>query len=193
MYCNRANTCLKLKRPEDCLADCERASQRDGSYAKPYALMGEAHIMMEEYEQAVRDYDRATDMDPSSQVPSCPPPHSGSCCTDDRRVISSLQVEDAGLRRRYAEQRCVAQAFDSGLRKAKLELKKSKRKDYYKILELPKDCGDTVAIKKAYRKAALKWHPDKHSGPCPSPAPASAVGSGSDARDSLIGCGACGR
>ena len=85
--------------------------------------------------------------------------------------------------RRYAEQRCccVAQAFDSGLRKAKLELKKSKRKDYYKILELPKDCGDTVAIKKAYRKAALKWHPDKHSGPCPSPAPAPAVGS--DARD----------
>ena len=78
---------------------------------------------------------------------------------------------------------CVAQAFDSGLRKAKLELKKSKRKDYYKILELPKDCGDTVAIKKAYRKAALKWHPDKHSGPCPSPAPAPAVGSGSDARD----------
>ena len=76
---------------------------------------------------------------------------------------------------------CVAQAFDSGLRKAKLELKKSKRKDYYKILELPKDCGDTVAIKKAYRKAALKWHPDKHSGPCPSPAPAPAVGS--DARD----------
>ena len=76
---------------------------------------------------------------------------------------------------------CVAQAFDSGLKKAKLELKKSKRKDYYKILELPKDCGDTVAIKKAYRKAALKWHPDKHSGPCPSPAPAPAVGS--DARD----------
>ena len=109
VYCNRANTCLKLKRPEDCLADCERASQRDGSYAKPYALMGEAHIMMEEYEQAVRDYDRATDMDPSSQVPSCPPPprSSGACYMDDRRVISSLQVEDAGLRRQYAEQRCL--------------------------------------------------------------------------------------
>ena len=108
VYCNRANTCLKLKRPEDCLADCERASQRDGSYAKPYALMGEAHIMMEEYEQAVRDYDRATDMDPSSQVPSCPPPRSsGACYMDDRRVMSSLQEQDAGLCRRYAEQRCL--------------------------------------------------------------------------------------
>eukprot|EP01043_Picozoa_sp_COSAG02_P027074 COSAG02_NODE_1579_length_11851_cov_12.490343_9_plen_564_part_00 len=129
VYCNRANTCLKLKRPKDCLADCEEAMKRDGQYAKPYALCGEAHIMIgdetgdaEAYEQAVRDYDRATDLDPSSQ------------------------------------------AFDQGLRKAKLELKKSKRKDYYKILELPKDCDDQGAIKKAYRRAALKWHPDKHSG-----------------------------
>jgi DnaJ family protein C protein 7 len=129
VYCNRANTCLKLKRPKDCLADCEQAMKRDGQYAKPYALCGEAHIMIgdqtgdeEAYEQAVRDYDRATDLDPSSQ------------------------------------------AFDSGLRKAKLELKKSKRKDYYKILELPKDCDDQAAVKKAYRRAALKWHPDKHSG-----------------------------
>jgi len=43
-----------------------------------------------------------------------------------------------------------------------LELKKSKRKDYYKILEIGKDATEEE-IKKAYKRAALKWHPDKHS------------------------------
>lgn len=44
------------------------------------------------------------------------------------------------------------------LQDAKLQLKKSKRKDYYKILSLPKDCSD-ADIKKAYRREALKHHP----------------------------------
>ena len=43
-----------------------------------------------------------------------------------------------------------------------MELKKSKRKNYYKILDVPKD-GDEAAIKKAYRKKAVEWHPDKHN------------------------------
>jgi len=49
------------------------------------------------------------------------------------------------------------------LQKAHLELKKSKQKDYYKVLGLTRD-ADERAIKRAWRTLTLKYHPDKASG-----------------------------
>ena len=48
------------------------------------------------------------------------------------------------------------------LHAAQLEVKKSKRKNYYAILGVDKGAGESE-VKKAYRKAAVQWHPDKHS------------------------------
>ena len=47
------------------------------------------------------------------------------------------------------------------LDEAKLELKKSKRKDYYKILGIPKGASEDE-IKKGYKKEALKHHPGEN-------------------------------
>ena len=44
------------------------------------------------------------------------------------------------------------------LQNARLELRKSKRKDYYKILGVGRDASEEE-IKKAYRKRALVHHP----------------------------------
>ncbi|XP_006461589.1 hypothetical protein AGABI2DRAFT_185760 [Agaricus bisporus var. bisporus H97] len=48
----------------------------------------------------------------------------------------------------------------SELKKAEAALKRSKTKDYYKILGVGRECGDGE-IKKAYRRESLKHHPDK--------------------------------
>ncbi|XP_043480601.1 dnaJ homolog subfamily C member 7-like, partial [Leptopilina heterotoma] len=48
------------------------------------------------------------------------------------------------------------------LTEAKLALKKSQRKDYYKILGIYKNAS-TDDIKKAYRKRAMVHHPDRHA------------------------------
>lgn len=48
------------------------------------------------------------------------------------------------------------------LHEAKIQLKRSKRKDYYKILGVNKNASDDE-IKKSYRKMALVHHPDRHA------------------------------
>ncbi|KAG2229762.1 hypothetical protein INT48_004766 [Thamnidium elegans] len=49
------------------------------------------------------------------------------------------------------------------LQRAQQLLRQSKKRDYYKILDVSRD-SDPRTIKKAYRKMAHAWHPDKYSG-----------------------------
>ncbi|CAK5267226.1 unnamed protein product [Mycena citricolor] len=51
-------------------------------------------------------------------------------------------------------------ALRSELKKAEAALKRSKTKDYYKILGVARDCSE-AEIRKGYRRESLKHHPDK--------------------------------
>ena len=83
-------------------------------------LRAEAHLVTEEYQEALNDYNKAAQDQPKN---------------------------------RKAQE---------GKQKAQLELKKSQRKDYYKILGITKS-ATASEIKKAFRKKALLYHPDRHS------------------------------
>lgn len=53
-----------------------------------------------------------------------------------------------------------AQQIPPLLQNAQIELKRSKTKDYYKVLGVPRD-ADALQIKSAYRKMIKLHHPDK--------------------------------
>lgn len=100
----------------EALSDCSKALSLDPSYLRCLLRRADIHMKLEMYEEAVRDFEAAKELDPNNRD------------------------------------------LDHKIREAKLEHKKSLRKDYYKILDVPKTFTSSQ-LKKGYHKAALKWHP----------------------------------
>lgn len=120
LYCNRGTVNAKLKKLDEAIDDCTNAVKLDDTYIKAYLRRAQCYTDTEQYEEAVRDYEKV------------------------------YQTESTKEHKHL-------------LKNAQLELKKSKRKDYYKILGVNKNASEDE-IKKAYRKRALMHHPDRHSG-----------------------------
>uniref|UniRef100_A0A7N9CD74 DnaJ homolog subfamily C member 7 n=1 Tax=Macaca fascicularis TaxID=9541 RepID=A0A7N9CD74_MACFA len=120
LYCNRGTVNSKLRKLDDAIEDCTNAVKLDDTYIKAYLRRAQCYMDTEQYEEAVRDYEKV------------------------------YQTEKTKEHKQL-------------LKNAQLELKKSKRKDYYKILGVDKNASEDE-IKKAYRKRALMHHPDRHSG-----------------------------
>lgn len=110
-------------------------------------------IQLKDYKAAIADCERALQLEPS---------YTKARKTKATALGQSGDWDGAvRLLKEIAEQDPSDAAAAKEVRKAELELKKSLRKDYYKILGVEKD-ADENAIKKAYRKAAIIHHPDKN-------------------------------
>lgn len=76
-----------------------------------------------------------------------------ACVADFKSAITEAQNEGSATE-------ADVRALKSELKKAEAALKRSKTKDYYKILGVARDATESE-IKKAYRRESLKHHPDK--------------------------------
>ncbi|KAL6447496.1 hypothetical protein ACFW04_000011 [Cataglyphis niger] len=120
LHFNKATVAAKLGRLSESITECSEALKLNENYLKALLKRATIYMDLEEYEEAVRDLEKACKMDKNNR--------------ETKRLLA----------------------------KAKLLLRKSKRKDYYKILGIDKNAS-TEDIKKAYRKRALDHHPDRHA------------------------------
>lgn len=114
-----------------------------------------ARIKIKEFEEAKDDCDQALKLDPSYMKA--------------RKTRAKATGESGDWEQAVKDWKALVEdnpsdpELNKELRNAELELKKSKRKDYYKILGVDKDAGDKE-IEKAYKRKAAVLHPDKTMG-----------------------------
>ncbi|KAJ7522446.1 hypothetical protein O6H91_18G010800 [Diphasiastrum complanatum] len=140
LFCNRAAASQALGHIPDAIADCSRAIVLDPKYAKAISRRATLYEMIRDYGQASSDLQRVVTLLEKQDEHS------------KESQINKVEISSTTLPELKQSQERLA--------KNEEEFKKGHPRDYYLILGLEPSCM-TNEIKKAYRKLALKHHPDK--------------------------------
>lgn len=151
------NAAFKSGRYQEAIDTYSQALEVDpsnkGTNSKILQNRALCHSRQKSWKQAIADCEKALELDPSY--------------TKARKTRAKALGENGNWEEALRDLKAIAEENPSEpgiakeIRDAEMELKKSKRKDYYKILGLEKDATETQ-IKKAYRKLAIVHHPDKN-------------------------------
>ncbi|ESQ52872.1 hypothetical protein EUTSA_v10016164mg [Eutrema salsugineum] len=138
-FCNRAAANQALVQFTDAIADCSLAMALDENYTKAVSRRATLHEMIRDYDQAASDLQRLI----SILVKQ----------SDEKRKTSDTSADRASSRKelRQARQRLSVMEEKS---------KEGIPLDFFLIMGV-KASDSAADIKKAYRKAALRHHPDK--------------------------------
>lgn len=136
---NRALMSSKLGRIQEAIEDCSGTLKINRTYLKAILLRAKCHSDLLNYKNCIKDYKTALKINGT-----------------DKNIHAALaKAEFEKARLKYNAKR----KYHENKKKAR---RRPRKMNYYKLLSIDKD-ATAYEIRKAYKKLALKHHPDKHS------------------------------
>lgn len=123
--------------------------------------LAQSYLKLEDWQQAKLQGDQVLQMNPghikANRI-------MGKACMETEQWDEAIRYFQAAVQTSEQENNGqIERSLLEELQQAETALKRSKEKDYYKILGVPRK-AKAKEIKKAYREKALEYHPDKVQG-----------------------------